>query len=219
MKLQSEKREVTGKKVKGYRAEGKIPASVYGPVRESTSITVDAKTFRKTFEDVGYNKFIDLEIEGESKPSKVLVKEVQIDPLKDQIISVSFYQVDEDRKITVDVPLILVNEAPAIKQNLGFLVQSMDTVSLICLPKDVPDELIVDISTLDATGDSILLSSLALPDGVEFDSSEDPQNAIVYIAARQKEEEVEETAAEGEEGEEGAEDAQEGENNEDQGGE
>lgn len=196
MKLKAEKREIHGKKVKNIRSKGMLPASVYGPNRESLSLSVDTKDFEKLFKKVSYNKFIDLEIEGEAKLSKVLVKEVQIDPLKDQTLSVSFYQVDESRKITVEVPIDLENEAPAIKLNLGFLVQSIDTISLQCLPKDVPDKLSVDISVLENTGDSISVNTLKLPEGVEFDSSVDTNAAIVYIAARQKEIVVETVATE-----------------------
>lgn len=193
MKLKAAKREIKGKKVKNIRKQGFLPASVYGPGRESLGLSVDTKDFEKLFEKVSYNKFIDLEIEGEAKTSKVLVKEVQIDPLKDKTLSVSFYQVDESRKITVEVPIELENEAPAIKLNLGFLVQSIDNITLQCLPKDVPDKLTVDISVLANTGDSVVVSALKLPEGVEFDSSVDQTGAIVYIAARQKEIVVETT--------------------------
>lgn len=193
MKLKAAKREIKGKKVKNIRKQGFLPASVYGPERESLGLSVDTKDFEKLFEKVSYNKFIDLEIEGEAKTSKVLVKEVQIDPLKDKTLSVSFYQVDESRKITVEVPIELENEAPAIKLNLGFLVQSIDNITLQCLPKDVPDKLTVDISVLANTGDSVVVSALKLPEGVEFDSSVDQTGAIVYIAARQKEIVVETT--------------------------
>lgn len=193
MKLKADKRDIVGKKVKTLRNEGKLPAAVCGPLKESESIVIDAKEFSKLFDEVGYNKFIDLEIPGEKKPAKVLIKEIQMDRLKDEYISVSFYQVDEDRKITVEVPIELEGEAPAVKRNKGFLVQNMYSVPLYCLPKDVPGEFTVNIEGLAETGDFIALETLELNEGVEFATGVNPRMSMVYIAARQKEIVVEET--------------------------
>lgn len=192
MKLKAEIREVLGKKVKRLRTQGLIPASVYGPGREPKNISVNAKEFKSVFSKVGYTNFFDLEISGQA-PSKVLVKQVNIHPFKDYIEDVSFYQVDENRKITVEVPITLVGESPAVKQKLGFLVQQMETVALHCLPKDLPSSLEIDISNIVTASDSISVSQLVLPQGVELDSSVDPTSAIVYIATDQKEEEIETT--------------------------
>lgn len=187
MKLKAEVREILGKKVKRLRTQGLIPSSVCGPGREPRNISVNTKEFRTVFSKVGYTNFFDLEVEGE-KPSKVLVKQVNIHPVKDYIEDISFYQVDENRKITVEVPITLNGESPAVKQKLGFLVQQMETVALHCLPKDLPSSLEIDISTVATSTDSILVNQLSLPDGVELDSSVDPTSAIVYIATDQKEE-------------------------------
>lgn len=200
--ITAEPREVIGKKVKELRRKGIVPAAIYGPKRESTNIQVNAREFDKLFSNVGFNKFFDIELGGKS--SKVLVKELQRHPLKDYTIMVNFYEVDENSKITVDVPVNLLGESPAVKQNLGFLVQQMDTIALYCLPKDLPDHLEVDISTLEHPGQSINVSDIKLNEAVELDSSVDSTSAVVYIAAPQKEE-VEEApvAAEGEAGAEG----------------
>lgn len=194
MKLKAEVREVLGKKVKRLRAQGFIPSSVYGPGKEPRNISVNTKEFRTVFSKVGYTNFFDLEIDGE-KPSKVLVKDVSIHPVKDYIEDISFYLVDENRKITVEVPIILNGESPAVKQKLGFLVQQLETVALHCLPKDLPSSLEIDISTVATATDSISVNQLKLPEGVELDSSVDPTSAIVYIATDQKEEVETETPA------------------------
>ncbi len=206
MKLKAQKRELLGKKVKHLRAEGLVPATIYGPKREATNIQFDEKTFKKVFDKVGYNKFIELEIEGE-KPTRVLVKEVNFDPIKDNIMDISIYDVDEDRKVSVEVPIEITGESPAVKLKLGFLVQQTTAVAVYCLPKDLPGEFKVSIESIETTSDTISLSDLDLPEGVEFDSSVDPNSAIVYIATDQKEivedEIKDDEAGEGEGGVEG----------------
>ncbi len=203
MKLKAQKREVVGKKSKNIRTMGFVPGSVFGPKRESTNLQVDKKELQQIFKKVGGNKFFDLEIEGESKPSKVLIKEINIHPVTDEYMDVSFYQVAEDRKLNVEVPVIVNGEAPAVKQNLGFLITQFDAITVHCLPKDLPSSIEVDISNLNQPGDAITLDTVQLPEGVEWDSSVDPTSAVVYIASFQKEEVEEapaETTSEGEEG-------------------
>jgi large subunit ribosomal protein L25 len=188
MTIKAQKRTIEGKKVKLLRNEGIVPASIYGPKRESTSLQLNKKDFIKLFKEVGFNNFIELEIEGEQKKSRVLVKEIQKQPLSDLLLSVSFYQIDDETKVTVAVPIELVGESPAVKMSLGFLMSVTSEVEVFCLPKDLPTVLEVDISKLENPGDSITVSDLELPKGVEFSSSVEESTTIVSIAAPQKEE-------------------------------
>jgi large subunit ribosomal protein L25 len=203
MKLKAEKREVSGKQVKNLRAEGYIPASVYGPKLQSQNVQLDNKEFVSVYAKAGQSKFIDLELDG-GKHIKVLVKDVNMHPLKDYYFDVQLYAVDEDTKLTVDVPVELTGEAPAVKQKLGFLMTPMATVAVHCLPKDLPTQFVLDVSKLENPGDTVSVSDIQLPEGVEFDSSVDPASAIAYISLPQLEivEEVV-TPVEGEEGTEG----------------
>jgi large subunit ribosomal protein L25 len=186
MKINAQKRDVTGKKVKNLRAEGKVPGTVYGPKFESTNVVVDAKELRKAYKELGLTNFADVEIDG-AKPVKVLIKEITIHPIKDNIEDVSFYAVDEDRKLTVAVPVIIHGEAPAVKLNLGFLMQQLNTITVHCLPKDLPHSIEVNINSLEKPGDSISVGSISLPENVELNSNMEATSAIVYIAAPQKE--------------------------------
>ena len=201
MKLTANKRTIEGKKVKQLRTEGIVPASVYGPKRASQNIQINKKDFIKLFKEVGYNKFFDLEIEGDSKPSKVLIKEIQKNPLSDFLVSASFYQVDEDTKIVVEVPVEIIGESPAVKLNLGFLIQQLDQVEVYCFPKDLPSSIVINIDELKEVGDGINVGDVKLPENVELSSAMDEDSTIVAISAPQKEEEVEKV----EEVEEGAE--------------
>ncbi len=194
MKLQAKKRELTGKKTKRLRLEELVPGSVYGPKRASENLVVDKKELKQVFSKVGGNKFFDLELEDQ-KPVKVLIKDIQIHPVSDKYLSVSFYQVAEDRKMNVEVPVNIIGESPAVKQNLGFLIVQSDQLGVHCLPKDLPNEITIDISKLENPGDAITVEQIQLPEDVEWDSSIDLSSAVVYIAQPQKEE-VEEAPVE-----------------------
>lgn len=194
MKLQAKKRELVGKKTKRLRVDNLVPGSVYGPKRASENLVVDKKELKQIFSKVGSNKFFDLELEDQ-KAVKVLIKDIQIHPVSDQYLSVSFYQVAEDRKMNVEVPVNIIGESPAVKLNLGFLIVQSSELGVHCLPKDLPNEIVIDISKLENPGDAITVEQIQLPEGVEWDSSIDPSSAVVYIAQPQKEE-VEEVAPE-----------------------
>lgn len=190
MELIANLREISGKKVKVLRKEGIVPASIYGPRRKSTNIQFDKKAFISLFKTIGFNQFFDLKIEGETKKSKALVKEIQKNPLNDHLVSVSLYEIDEETKINVDVPIEIIGESPAVKLNLGFLIIQNESLDVHCFPKDLPSSIKIDISKLENPGDVISVSDIQLPEGVEFSSEVEPSSAIVYIGTAQKEEEV-----------------------------
>jgi large subunit ribosomal protein L25 len=209
MKLTAEKRDITGKKVKHLREDKKIPASIYGPGRESTSLILNPREFREVFGKVGYNKLFDIEISGEGKPVKVLVKEVQHNPVTADIYHVSLYQMDMNKKLTVDVPITIIGVSPAVKSNIGFLVTLHESLPVVCLPADIPADITIDISNLENINDSISITDLTLPEGVEWDTSISESEVISRISPPQKEiveevpQEAEAVEGEGEEKEEG----------------
>lgn len=213
MALNAKTREIVGKKVKQLRAEGLVPASVYGPAREPKSIAINPKEFRTTFEEVGYSKLFGLKID-EEKAVKVLVKEVQVDPVRDNILHISLYEVDMKKPITADVPIRVTEITEALKNSPGLLMVPVDSLPVHCLPADLPEEIMVDISELKDIGDSITVDSITLPEGVTFDYEVNPETTLAYVAAPQKslEEEAEaEADAEADRAELEAEEGEEGE--------
>jgi large subunit ribosomal protein L25 len=197
MKIKLNKREVVGKKAKNLRAQNMVPANIYGPSRESVNVSIVPKEFRQAFQEAGYNRLVDAEIEGEAKNVKVLFKEVQMDPVKDTPIHVSFYQVDMNKPINTSVPVVIEGVSPAVKNNLGLLVNPFDALKIACLPSDIPEKFVIDVNKLENVGDSVHINDLVLPEGVKWDSGVDERAAVAYIAAPQKtieEEEAEEAA-------------------------
>jgi large subunit ribosomal protein L25 len=205
-------RENLGKKVKNDRAEGNLPAALYGPKFASKSVYVDTAEFKKIFDEAGYSNLIDIELDNGEK-EKGLVKEVQQNPVTDEFLHASIYITDRKSEITAEVPVELVGIAPAEDLGIGFLVHSVDTVAVRCLPDNLPSELNVDITNLNAIGDSITIADIKLPEGVTLDSKEDPTSVVANIVGAQKEEVEEAAPVEGEGTADGAE-ATEGEEKE-----
>ncbi len=202
-KLKAEKREILKKKVKNLRAEGKIPCVAYGPKLKSVNLIVDQIEFKKLFREAGYSNLVDLEIEGTKKPQKVLIKEVQVDPLSGERIHVSFYAVDMTEELETEIPIEVVGVAPAVKTNIGFLEIPENHIMVKCLPENLPSEIKINVEKLAEVGDYISIGDLDLPEGVK--AVEDDEERIMFIAPPQKIEfeEVKEETEEGEEGEEG----------------
>jgi large subunit ribosomal protein L25 len=200
MLLKATKREITGKQVSQLRRDKKLPAVLYGPNRESTNITIDPLEFKKLFKDAGYSKLFDLELEGEKV--KVLVKDLQTNTLTDEFTHIDLYQVNMKKEITAEIPLIFVGESFAVKNNIGLLVHPMQSVSVTCLPSDLPASLEVSVDAFNEIGDSVTVADIKLPEGVEISNDVAPDAPVAYIAAPQKtieEETPEEVAVEGEE--------------------
>jgi large subunit ribosomal protein L25 len=200
-KLHAAAREIHGKQVKQIRSEGKIPAVLFGPKRESLNVLVDKKELVSVFKIAGYSSIIDFQMEGDDKPMQVIVKEIQRNPVTQDLYHVSLYEVDKDRPLTAEIPIHLIGESEAVKKNLGFLSTPVKSILIHCLPADLPSHIDIDISVLNDIGDTITVADLKLPNGVELDSSEQPSNALASIQAPQKKLEVEEGAAAPAEGE------------------
>lgn len=202
--LTTNKRELTGKKVKQLRRQGQVPAVVFGPKQEPANVTVDEKTFRKIYKEAGHSQLVPTEIEG--KKVQVIIKEVQEHPVTKALIHAALYVVDMAQEIETQIPLRFEGVAPAVKNNLGILSVNQDELVVRCLPSNIPAEIVIEIDKLENVGDGILIKDIKLPEGVEFASSENLEEVLVNIVPPQKEIEEEAPApAEGEAAAEGAE--------------
>lgn len=187
LKLEAKKRDIKGKKVKTLRAEGGVPAVVYGKGVASSDLTLDGRVFEKVFNKAGESSLIDLSVEG-AAPVKVLVHDVQYDPLKGTIDHVDFRQVNMKEKLEADVILKFVGEAPAVKAQGAILVRNMDTITVRCLPGDLVHEIEVDLSKLANIDDHVNVGALTPPPGIEFMA--EPTELIIVAQAPISEEEL-----------------------------
>jgi large subunit ribosomal protein L25 len=193
-------------KAKDLRRMNLIPAEFYGAGVENCSFQMDYQMFRKAYMVAGENTVIDLNVEGDAS-RKVLVHDVQFDPVSDKIRHVDFINVRMDKAVTTNIPLEFVGVSIAVKDDGGVLNTNLTEIEVTCLPGDLIHSIEVDISSLVDFHTSIHVSDLKLSDKITVLT--DLGTTVATVAAP-REEEVETAAPEsatGEplEGEEGAE--------------
>lgn len=167
------------------RRNGKIPATVYGRGLDSFSVEVDKKIFTHLY----YTKKPHLvNLMSNDNKLSALLKNVHVDPRTSEVLNIEFLQVKDDEKVTLSIPLVLENESPAVKKG-GILWQLLDEIEIECLPRNIPDKLVYDISRLEDLDISITLADLEYPEGVSPAMS--PDKAILKISSPKAEVEEE----------------------------
>ncbi len=157
IKIQVEKRTGLGKnKVDKLRDKDLVPGVLYGKGEETKHVQVDRRMLEKVYKSAGMSTLIDLEFEGEVVPA--LIKEVQIHPFKNEYLHVDFQKLNMDEKVKLTLPITLVGREN-IKQQPSVLVQQLDEIEIECLPGDIPEDIVVDVSDIDFTT-PILVSDL-----------------------------------------------------------
>lgn len=196
--LRAEPRTVLGKKVRRLRREGLVPGVVYGPVlSETVSVSVNRRDFDKFYNRVGHSTIVNLEWDGGKQP--VLIREVQIDPVRRDTLHIDFFAPNMRQKLQSAVPVILHNLS---EDAHGVLQHVLNEVMVEALPNDLPHQIDVDVAGMLAVGDTLHVSDLSVPNGVEMIT--DGEELIASLIAEAVEEEPEEAAEEeGAEGEEG----------------
>jgi large subunit ribosomal protein L25 len=161
--LRAEPRSIVGKKVRFLRREGLVPANVYGHAA-STAIQLSARDVEHTIHRAGRTQLISLEIGQEA--TTVLLKDWQRHPFKGNLLHVDFFRVAMTETLRMDVPIRLAGDAPAVKTANGTPFQPLATLSVECLPGDIPEAIEVDISGLEEIDASIYVRDLTAPSGV-----------------------------------------------------
>jgi len=201
IKLSATSRTEKGKGVaKRLRREGKLPAVVYGHKTDPIALTIDSKQLLKLIvEGKSEHKLFGLSIEGNGKPIEkiVMIKELQIDPLKRNFLHVDFFEVAMDEEITLSLVIKLVGEAPGVEMG-GMLQQVRREIEIKCLPSQIPDTVEIDVSALNI-GDSVHLNDIQLPEGIKVLDDADLTIATVLAPVVEKEVEPEEVEGELEE--------------------
>jgi large subunit ribosomal protein L25 len=189
--LEAENRSAIGKKVRAIRRQGLVPAVLYGHGIDGQPIQVDAKEVEQLLSDVSASTLIDLKVGKDDH--KVLVRDVQRDVIRRDLMHIDFLKVAMDVAIRTTVPVELVGEAPAARELGGILVTGVTEIEIEALPEDLPDRIIVDLEPLKEIDDAIAIEDLYLGDGVKVltDTSENVAH-VIYMAEEELEEEEEE---------------------------
>jgi large subunit ribosomal protein L25 len=187
IKLKAELRE-KGVMAEAVRKSGKIPAVFYGKKEPSTPISINSIDFKKVWKEAGESSVISLETPNGVVES--LIHEVEFDPLSGAAIHADFYVFEKGHKVQVEVPLEFEGVSPAVKDLGGILVKVIHALKIEAMPKDLPHNVVVDISGLIDFSSQILAKDVVLPNGVEL--LENPEEVVALVSAprEEKEEEV-----------------------------
>ena len=175
------------------RKSGMIPAVIYGKNVGSAAIAIELKALRKTLAKWGQNALINMKINenGEIKTYKALVKELQYDPVRRDLIHVDFHQISLKDKVHATVPIHLIGISPGVVAG-GILTTPMRQIEVECLATEIPELIEIDISELEI-GDIMTISELSTTPEVKILA--EPDAAVVAVTVADKPEEEEEEAA------------------------
>lgn len=168
------------------RATDEMPAVYYGPGVTTTSISVPKIAFQKIWRDAGESTPVELVVDG--KKVNVLIHDVSMHPVSNEPIHVDFLVVDMNKKISVAIPLEFIGIAPAVKNGIGTLVKVLHEIEIEALPKDLPHNIEVDVSTLVDAESQIAVSDLKVPAGVVTLTKATEVVAAIALQQEEKEE-------------------------------
>ncbi len=194
IKLSAEKRkDFSGKRLNDIRRDGKIPAILYGPDVENTPVIVDDSELRQAIStEHGENALIKLKVGGK-KPVTTIIREIQVHPLSMNILHIDFGQIRMTEKVEVEIPVEVEGDPPGVKKEGGVLEHIIREIRVSCLPGDIPDNFVLDVSELNV-GDHLKVSDIPKSDGVEI--LEDSESLVVNLVPPTEIKEEEEPAEE-----------------------
>ena len=196
IELNVEKRSTIGKnEARRSRADGQIPAVVYGAGKANVPISVNRKALSDLFrEGAGENAIFLLKLAGSDQSRHAMIKELQRDPVSRSPLHIDFVRVLMDVKITVKVPIEVVGIARGVKADAGILDVVTREIEIECLPANIPAHISVDVAEL-GIGDAIRIAELPALKGVTI--VDNPEKVVVHVTHPTREEEPVAAAVEG----------------------
>jgi large subunit ribosomal protein L25 len=190
--LKATARETLGKKTRFLRRQGITPVHLFGHSVKSQALQCQTAELSPIIAQAGTTTLINLEIDSDKRPRKVLIREIQQDAFGRKLLHVDFYQVRKTEKIKADIPIVLVGEAPALKLRGRMLLHPLSILSVECLPDKLPHEISVDLSSLEEVDQAIHVKDLNLDADVAV--ANDPDELVVKISEKAISKVVEEVA-------------------------
>lgn len=172
-------RTILGKKVKQLRRNGRLPANVYGKGVPSTAIDIDSREFGRNIKATGLRSMFELNIDGEAKARYVIIRAMSRQGGMGESLHVDFLQVDPNQPIIANAPLHIVGDSPAVLDLAGTLIQSLDIVSVRCLPLAIPDSIPIDAALLKNFEATVTVADAQVPEGVEILT--DPSTVVASV--------------------------------------
>ncbi len=183
MTIAAQVREKAGKGAsRAIRREGRVPAVIYGDKKEAISVHLEEKALRKML-STGHmlNSVVEVQVEG-GDTHRTLPKDVQFHPVTERPLHVDFMRLAKGQKIEVEIPMTFIDEeeSPGLKRG-GVLNVVRHEIEVACIPSKIPGELVASLAGLDI-GDSIHISQIALPEGVEVDYGDHDFTVATVVA-------------------------------------
>ncbi len=189
--LQAEPRKSGRHAVRELRLADKVPAVIYGRDVEAQNVAIDRRALHRALVQAG-TSLISVQV-GTAAPVQVLAREVQHDPVRHRPLHVDFLAVAMNESIRVEVPITLEGTAPALSRSGVVMVRQMDQVEVECLPRDIPQHLTANLSSLATEADSIYVRNLVVPPGVTIVT--EPDHVVISLTLSRAEEAEEAAAA------------------------
>ena len=192
--VEAARRTVTGKQVGALRRSGKLPGVMYGHNFEPAAIEMDFRSASRILKKASQSQIVTIALDG--KELATLVRERQMDYIRNEFLHVDFQVVSLTEKIRSKVSIELVGVSPAVKDLNGVVVHEMTEIEVEGLPQDLPEKYSVDVSGLTSIGQSILVSALKVSDKIEILHDLDDVVVVITGGAVEEVEEVTEAVAE-----------------------
>ncbi len=194
--LKAAKRDILGKKTRFLRRRSITPTHLFGHGIESLALQCDTAELQRLITQGGTTRLIDLKIEAEKRPRSVFIREIQRDVLNGQLLHVDFYQIKKTEKITADIPIVLLGEAPATRSKENIIYQELTQLGVECLPENLPPQIEIDLSSLEEANQAIYVRDIILDPDIAVTTDTDQLVVKVSQVAMEKEEVVEVAEAE-----------------------
>jgi len=182
--LKAEKRTVTGKAVKKLRREGILPINLYGKDIKSMNLMTKFADFTQSYKHAKTTQVVYLEVGKEEYPA--LIQNLQLNPTTRKAVHADFKKVDLKQKTEVEVPVEVIGELDVVKSGEADLIVLHAKILVECLPTNIPEKIVVDISKLEGIGSEVKIKDL--PQSKEYVYQLDPELTVIQVSAAQKEE-------------------------------
>ncbi len=191
VKLLVTKRTIFGKKLASLRRGGKVPGNIFGPLFKSQSIAMLTKDFTNAYKVAKETAVIYLDFEKTEIP--VLITHVQRHPVHDQVLHVDFRKIDLKKKVEAHVPVVTAGVSEAVSQKGGVLLHGTETLKVEALPSDMPQQIVVDISSLKELRQEIKV--INLPKSPKYEIKEAPERVVISVVEHKEQSVTPETAS------------------------
>lgn len=182
MKLSVKKRDIFGKKVKTLRAQGLIPAVIYGKHVDAESVSCVKNDLLRIYRTAWYSTPIELTWDVDQL---VLINSLQLDPVSDEIIAADFLAVSKTEKVSAKIPVMLIWESQLEKLNEGKIMLVKNEIEVEALPQDLPSKFEVDVSVLATVNDVFFVKDLQVSNKVTV--LDDPELPILTVSVLEDE--------------------------------